>query len=181
MKICGHIRIDEIGRIVIPKEMRKVLKLDESRLAEMYIDKDKLVIKRYSPLCYKKDFLKRIVMVLSKAFNCECIAGSREKVIAVSCESLSQMEGRSLTQAFAGILKDKAPLILNVNEGAEMVEIVKNYSVDYSALALVGVDSQISRLGFICLINLNGSGGFSDENLQILKVAKELILLSIDV
>ena len=50
MKKSGLIRMDEVGRIVLPKEIRKVLKLDKERLVELYIEKDKLIIKKYSPV-----------------------------------------------------------------------------------------------------------------------------------
>ena len=43
-------RIDELGRVVIPKEMRKTLRIREGDPLEIYTDKDHLVFKKYSPL-----------------------------------------------------------------------------------------------------------------------------------
>lgn len=43
-------RIDDIGRIVIPKDLRKLLQLEEGQPMEMYIDKEKnLILKKYNP------------------------------------------------------------------------------------------------------------------------------------
>jgi stage V sporulation protein T len=43
-------RIDELGRVVIPKEMRKTLRIREGDPIEIYTDKDHLVFKKYSPI-----------------------------------------------------------------------------------------------------------------------------------
>ena len=43
-------RIDALGRLVIPKEMRKVLKWNDNDPLEMYTLKNEIVIKKYSPM-----------------------------------------------------------------------------------------------------------------------------------
>ena len=41
-------RVDELGRIVIPKEIRKTMKIKEGEPMELFLDKDSLVMKKYS-------------------------------------------------------------------------------------------------------------------------------------
>ena len=43
-------RIDELGRLVIPKELRKTLRIREGDPLEIYASKDELVLKKYSPM-----------------------------------------------------------------------------------------------------------------------------------
>ena len=43
-------RIDELGRVVIPKEMRRTLRIKEGDPLEIYTDKERLVFKKYSPV-----------------------------------------------------------------------------------------------------------------------------------
>lgn len=48
MKATGMVRnVDELGRIVLPKEMRRTLKLDVGAPIEFFVDKDNIVIKKY--------------------------------------------------------------------------------------------------------------------------------------
>lgn len=180
MKHCGHIRIDEVGRIVIPKEMRKILRLDESRLCEMYVEKDKLVLKRYSPIFNNYDFVAKIACTLAECFDCECIVGSLDKVLVTSCDNLKPLEGKQLSGQFSKILSEKAPMLINEKEGDERVEITKNYSVEYKSLALVNIDSEECELGFLCLMNFDEDKVFKSQDLQMLKVARELILATIN-
>ena len=51
-------RIDELGRVVIPKEIRKTLRIKESDPLEIFTDKDSLVIKKYSPISSIGEFAK---------------------------------------------------------------------------------------------------------------------------
>lgn len=52
MKSTGMVRkVDELGRIVIPIEMRRTLGIDKKDPLEMYVDKDSIIIKKYEPAC----------------------------------------------------------------------------------------------------------------------------------
>ena len=52
MKSTGIVRnIDELGRIVIPKEMRKKMDIESSDPLEIYGDGDKIILTKYTPNC----------------------------------------------------------------------------------------------------------------------------------
>ena len=50
MKATGIVRrIDDLGRVVIPKDIRRTLRLREGDPLEIYIDNDSVIFKRYDP------------------------------------------------------------------------------------------------------------------------------------
>ncbi|ASK61724.1 transition state regulator Abh [Virgibacillus phasianinus] len=50
MKSTGIVRkVDELGRVVIPKELRKTLDINEKDPLEIYVDNDKILFKKYKP------------------------------------------------------------------------------------------------------------------------------------
>ena len=52
MKSTGIVRnLDQLGRLVIPKETRKVFELNEGDPVEIFTDEDKIIIKKYNPGC----------------------------------------------------------------------------------------------------------------------------------
>ena len=52
MKSTGIIRhVDELGRIVIPKERRKKMDIASSDPVEIYVDGDKIILTKYNPSC----------------------------------------------------------------------------------------------------------------------------------
>lgn len=52
MKATGVFRkVDELGRIVIPIELRRTLNIGEKDLLEIYVDKNHIILKKYEPAC----------------------------------------------------------------------------------------------------------------------------------
>lgn len=52
MKSIGVVRkIDNLGRIVIPKELRRILSIDIKDQLEIFIDKDMIILRKYEPFC----------------------------------------------------------------------------------------------------------------------------------
>ena len=52
MKSTGIVRkVDELGRVVIPIELRRTLGIDEKDALEIYVDNERIVLKKYEPAC----------------------------------------------------------------------------------------------------------------------------------
>ena len=71
MKATGIIRrIDDLGRIVIPKEIRKKLKINEGENIEIYIDDlEHIILKKYSNLKNVKDIAQKITDSIYSCFK----------------------------------------------------------------------------------------------------------------
>lgn len=53
MKSTGIVRrVDELGRIVIPKELRRSFSINEKDPLEIFVEEDTIILKQYRPLCY---------------------------------------------------------------------------------------------------------------------------------
>ena len=52
MKSTGIVRkVDELGRVVIPIELRRTLDIEEKDSLEIYVDSDKIILRKYEPAC----------------------------------------------------------------------------------------------------------------------------------
>ena len=52
MKSTGIVRkVDELGRIVLPKELRRTLNIDPRDALEIYVDGNRIILKKYEPAC----------------------------------------------------------------------------------------------------------------------------------
>ena len=52
MKSTGIVRkVDELGRVVLPIELRRTLGIDEKDALEIYVDEEKIILKKYEPAC----------------------------------------------------------------------------------------------------------------------------------
>jgi len=52
MKSTGIVRkVDELGRVVIPIELRRTLDIEEKDALEIYVDHDRIILRKYEPAC----------------------------------------------------------------------------------------------------------------------------------
>ena len=79
MKFTGIVRkIDELGRIVLPKELRSTLHIDHKDPMEIYVEDDKIIIKKYEPSCIFCGNAGDVVNYLDKRICKDCIAKLEE-------------------------------------------------------------------------------------------------------
>jgi len=80
MKATGMIRsLDQLGRIVIPIELRRVLGIEIGDGLEFYSDENAIVLKKYEPACIFCDNAKDIRVYKGKNVCGECYAELKEK------------------------------------------------------------------------------------------------------
>ena len=86
MRATGIVRrIDDLGRVVIPKEIRRTLRIREGDPLEIYTDAGgEVIFKKYSPMGEISGFAEQYADVLSRVAKCPVIITDREHVIAVS-------------------------------------------------------------------------------------------------
>ncbi len=79
MKSTGIVRkIDELGRIVLPKELRNTLKIDRRDPMEIYVEDDSIIIRKYEPACMFCGSASDVVTYLDKKICKECIDKLKE-------------------------------------------------------------------------------------------------------
>ncbi len=75
MKSTGIVRkVDELGRIVLPIELRRTLDIAERDTLEIYVSEDTIMLKKYQPSCVFCDGAKNIVTYKGKNVCNNCIA-----------------------------------------------------------------------------------------------------------
>lgn len=86
MKATGIVRrIDDLGRVVIPKEIRRTLRIREGDPLEIFVDRDgEVILKKYSPIGELGDFAKEYADSLAEAVGHIALIADRDTVIAVS-------------------------------------------------------------------------------------------------
>ncbi len=77
-------RIDDLGRIVIPKEIRKNLKIKENEVLEIFINNDEIILKKFSPFNDSEKVLSDYIKVINDMTGNDVIITDRDKVILSS-------------------------------------------------------------------------------------------------
>lgn len=112
MKATGIVRrIDDLGRIVIPKEIRRTLRIRESDPLEIFTDREgEIILKKYSPIGEMGTFAKQYAESLAQVSGHAALITDRDQFIAVS-GGYKQALGKSISKALEEKINNRENMI----------------------------------------------------------------------
>lgn len=74
MKSTGIVRkVDDLGRVVLPIELRRIMDIDKKNALEIFVDGDQIILKKYQPACHFCDNAKDVEAYKGKNICKSCI------------------------------------------------------------------------------------------------------------
>ena len=109
MKATGIVRrIDDLGRVVIPKEIRRTMRIREGDPLEIYTDREgEVIFKKYSPIGELSSFAAQYAETLYKTCGMAVIISDRDAVIASAGVSKKEYSEKSLSQDMETIIEGR--------------------------------------------------------------------------
>ena len=152
MKSTGVIRrIDDLGRIVIPKEIRKNLKIREGDTLEFYISGSEIILKKFSLINEFSDMAIKLVGISDRLLKKKLLITDHDKVIACSKE----LEKRYLNKEITSLIQDKCMDRMDYleNQESSFSFVDEEEENGYYMISPVIVDSDV--LGSVILFDDN--------------------------
>lgn len=109
MKATGIVRrIDDLGRVVIPKEIRRTMRIREGDPLEIYTSRDgEVIFKKYSLLGGVEEFAGELCETMSRSTGCMCAVTDRDTIIAVAGGSKRELLGKRISQELEQIMDSR--------------------------------------------------------------------------
>ena len=109
MKATGIVRrIDDLGRVVIPKEIRRTMRIREGDPLEIYTSRDgEVIFKKYSLLGGVEDFAGQLCETMSRSTGSICAVTDRDTVIAVAGGGKRELMGKRITSELEQIMESR--------------------------------------------------------------------------
>ena len=110
MKATGIVRrIDDLGRVVIPKEIRRTMRIREGDPLEIFTDKDgELIFKKYSPIGELGDFSAQICESMRRSTDCITAVCDRDAVIAVAGGAKRELLDKPISAQLGELMEERA-------------------------------------------------------------------------
>lgn len=169
MKSTGIIRkIDDLGRIVIPKEIRNSLNIFDNDNLEIFVEEDNIVLKKYNKLISYEEQARNFIKIFDKIFNLNFIVTDCNNVLLVSNKKFNNLIGKELTRDFLNILKERK--IVN-DKTVKIHRWFKDVEIN-SCSVIFPIIENIELLGSVILVN---DKKVSDVEIAIAKLYSLLI------
>ncbi|OIJ17545.1 stage V sporulation protein T [Anaerobacillus alkalilacustris] len=113
MKATGIVRrIDDLGRVVIPKEIRRTLRIREGDPLEIFVDRDgEVILKKYSPISELGDFAKEYAEALFESLNHVVLIADRDTYIAVAGGSKKDYSNKNIGEIVETAMNDRQSIV----------------------------------------------------------------------
>jgi AbrB family transcriptional regulator (stage V sporulation protein T) len=115
MKATGIVRrIDDLGRVVIPKEIRRTLRIREGDPLEIFVDREgEVILKKYSPIGELGDFAKEYADSLHEAIGHIACITDRDTIIAVAGAPKKEFLNKPIGTAVEKVIEERKSVLIN--------------------------------------------------------------------
>lgn len=184
MKATGVVRrIDDLGRIVIPKEIRKVLRIKEGDPLEVFTDREgQVILKKYSPIGELSEFATTYAETLAKTTGHIACITDKDTVIAVSGGSKKEFLEQGLSKQLEEVLENKE--IYSSSDNNEIaLPITENDNKEkkYNAQVIYPIVCQGDVIGSVILLAKEQNTKMGESEFKVVQSAAGFLGSQMDI
>jgi len=152
VKATGVVRrIDDLGRVVIPKEIRRTMRIHEGDPLEIFIDKTgEVILKKYAPIAELNQYAKEYTDSLHEALGHIACVSDMKNIIAVSGASKKELLNKTISTIVEQSLEEKQVKIYN-----EPCALTDNESLNYTSSIIAPITAKNEVIGAVILASKN--------------------------
>ncbi len=174
MKATGVVRrIDDLGRIVIPKEIRKVLRIKEGDPIEIFTGREgEVILKKYSPIGELSEFASDYAETLAKTTGHIACITDKDSVIAVSGGARKEYLEQSISKELEQLMDDKEIYTSNQNNDISL-PITKNDNQErkFNSQVIYPIISQGDVIGSVILLSKEQNKKMNETEVKVAQSA----------
>lgn len=175
MRATGIVRrIDDLGRVVIPKEIRRTLRIRESDPLEIYTGKEgEIVLKKYSAIGEMSNFAKQYAESLSQVSGRVTLITDRDCFIAVS-GGLKSILGKEVSKELESKMENRINYIAGRGE-RNFISIVEDMPEEIVYEAVCPILSEGDIIGSVILLESDNKRKMNDGDLKLIQAAARFL------
>ncbi|MBP1950464.1 stage V sporulation protein T [Virgibacillus litoralis] len=155
MKATGIVRrIDDLGRVVIPKEIRRTLRIREGDPLEIFVDREgEVILKKYSPINELGSFAKEYAEALFDSLHYPVLICDRDEVIAVAGESKKDYLNKSIGKQLEKTMEDRS-LVFETEQAT--LEITQGKDEEIDSYCISPIIANGDPIGCVMMFSRDG-------------------------
>lgn len=182
MKATGIVRrIDDLGRVVVPKEIRRTLRIREGDPLEIFTDREgEIILKKYSPIGELSAFAKQYAESLSQVLEClsqvlECLVGicDMDQVVAAAGNGKKEIQDEDITGELGEFLKERKTR--NAKAGEKRYVPIVSVSEPYKQEVISPILCAGDVIGAVFLLNQERTDRFKDTELCLAEYTAKVL------
>jgi len=159
LKATGIVRrIDDLGRVVIPKEIRRTLRIREGDPLEIFTDVDGVVVlKKYSPIGELGEFAKEYAEALAQSTGHITCISDKDQIIAVAGGSKKEFLDKSISPEVEKIIEGRALFSANKDDSKFTSILSEGTTEGYYGEIIFPIISEGDAIGSVIFLSPNAN------------------------
>lgn len=172
MKATGIVRrIDDLGRVVIPKEIRRTLRIKEGAPLEIFTDREgEIILKKYSPIGELGNFAKEYADALSQVSGHSVYITDHDQIVAVSGGIKKENVGKAISKQLEHVIMERQQVLANADLGTN-IQILSDSPEDVFPQAICPILSEGDAIGAVVLTDKDTDVQFGETEQLLARCA----------
>lgn len=172
MKATGIVRrIDDLGRVVIPKEIRRTLRIREGDPLEIFTDRDGgIILKKYSPIEELSEFSKEYVEALHQTIGNIIMICDKDSIISVSGGAKKEYLDKKISNGLYKVMETRKAVILEKDGQSPISIFEEEVDASYTAQVIAPIIAEGDIVGGV-IIASKDEVKFSNVELKLAEAA----------
>lgn len=171
MKATGIVRrIDDLGRVVIPKEIRRTLRIREGDPLEIFTDREgEVILKKYSPIGELSEFASEYAESLQEALGHMAVITDRDTIIAVAGASKKEYLEKRVSKSLEKLMEEREVIVVNSSDPHYTLASDETDDNKYTSQVIAPIVTQGDPIGTVILCS-------KDKGIVMGETEKKIVL-----
>lgn len=172
MKATGIVRrIDDLGRIVVPKEIRRTLRIREGDPLEIFTDHEgEIILKKYSPIGELSLFAKQYAEALAQTTGHIICISDRDRIIAVAGAAKKDLLEKSISKQLENLINERETLI-STKDSKSFIPILQGEQEEFAGQVIHPIICEGDAIGAVVILSKEAKIQMGDAEQKLANVA----------
>lgn len=172
MKATGIVRrIDDLGRVVIPKEIRRTLRLREGTPLEIFTDREgEIILKKYSPMVELAAFATQYAEAMAQATGMMVCITDRDQIIAVAGGQKKDLIQKNISKQLEHLINERENSLAGKDE-KQFVPIASEEIEGVAVQAVTPIICEGDAIGAVALLGKDPKVKFGEAEMRLVSTA----------
>ena len=168
MKATGIVRrIDDLGRVVVPKEIRRTLRIREGDPLEIFTDREgEIILKKYSPIGELGQFAKQYADSLNQTTGHIIAITDKDQFIAVSGPTKKDMITKGISHDLEEAINEREVVVAG-KEDKNFIRIMNDDDSEFMYQVITPIISEGDAIGSVIILTKDAKTKFGELEIKL--------------
>ena len=176
MKATGIVRrIDDLGRVVIPKEIRRTLRIREGDPLEIFTDRQgEIILKKYSPIGEISIYAQEYAESLATTLSCTVCITDHDQIVAAAGFGKKDLQDKHIGKEIEKVIAQREQVVSYLGE-KQFVAIIEELAETFSSQVISPILCAGDILGSVILLDRNEKKRVGEVELKLASCAANFL------